>query len=851
MAKYRVLICAPDDADLECERAGEAMARVEIDFKPRVELELWLWSSRWTENSKFPSARQFDLIACVLRQSSCVWGGERREPGLPPELAQSLPNRENGKIPDFLVFVHTESDGVDSTSPINQMVSPSKAVDLLLGKAEQRDFEWENNFTTSINSYRDYNQFEGIFERLLRLRLSEKFPVQGPHAFPRGNALLEPDHFFSRFGTVASRDILSYINEWLAEVRAKWRRERRGVALTAFVSAATLATAITFGSVTFSRFQKSETNLALARTEKKNAEKTARVSMSAAEKTARESIEAKLQSEQLMHEVVSDLGEKLKPVRRADLLEPSLKAIEAYDSKNGTDVQNASVQVLRVAALNDQGDLLADDNNLDGAVNAYQEACGILEDLVKQEPAKDEWMAEWAQNLLKMGNIFSTQGKIGEAMENYQRAAGLWQKLASAKPAEVGPKSEWTKVLVKLGTTFMAQKDWAGARGPFEQARDILRGLAERDAQNTEGWLRVRQICNQIGDLEVKAGDLDRAVHAYTDQLAADQKVAQLSPGDTSEERDVAICQERIGYVLEAQGKMADALTYYQEELTGFENLVHSSPTDSSLRFDLSVAYESVGGVLREEGKPDTALPKLEKAVEITEQLASQEANDKKYQRQLSVSLQNYGSVLADLDKTPAALQAYLRSQEICERLAAAVPGDATYQQDLADCLGRAGDLYRADGNLTKARGSYQHCLQISESLVSRDEANPIRRQQLALTFQRLAEATALSDKGGQEALGYYKVSCDIFERLLETNSRNVTWQEFLANGYLQAGKILQQGGKTTDATTQYNQSLKVLLSLRQINQLDDYGVSVMLGAEEALGKKYSADGGVVAELAH
>jgi tetratricopeptide (TPR) repeat protein len=849
MAKYRVLICAPDDADLECERAGEAVARVEIDFKPRVDLELWLWSSRWTENSKFPSARQFDLVACVLRRSSCVWGGERREPGMPSDLAQSLPSHENGKIPDFLVFVHAEGDVADSTSPMNQMVSPSKAVDLLLGKTDHRDFEWENNFTTSINSYRDYDQFETIFERLLRLRLSEKVPAEGPHAFPKGNALLEPDHFFTHFGNVASRELLSYINEWLAEVRAKLRRERRGVALTAFVSAATLATAITFGSVTFSRFQRSETNLAVARTEKTNAEKTARASMAAADKTARESIEAKLQSEQLMHEIVSDLGEKLKPVRRADLLEPSLKAIEAYDTKNGADTQNGSVQVLRVAALSDQGDLLADDNNLDGAVTAYQEACRILEDLVKQEPAKDEWVAEWAQNLLKMGNIFSTQGKIGEAMENYQRAAGLWQKLASAKPADVAPRSEWTKVLVKLGTTFMAQKDWAGARAPFEQARDILRGLADRDAQNSEAWLRVRQICNQLGDLEVKAGDLDRAVHAYTDQLAADEKLAQLSPGDVSEERDVAICQERIGYVLEAQGKMADALTYYEQELKGFENLLLRGSTDGSLRFGLSVAYESVGGVLREEGQPEPALPKLQKAVEIAQQLVSQESSEKKYQRQLSVSLQNYGSVLADLEKTPAALQAYAQSQEICERLVAAVPGDTVYQQDLADCLGRVGDLYKADGDLAKARASYQRCLEISESLVSRDESNPVRRQQLALTFQRLAEATALSDKD-QEALGYYKVSCDIFQRLLETNGRNVTWQEFLANGYLQTGKILQQGGKIADAAAQYNQSLKALLSLRQINQLDDYGVSVLLGAEEALGKKFSADGGVVAELA-
>src|SRR5260370_38827284 len=99
MAKYRVLICAPDDADLECERAGEAMARIENGFKPRVELELWLLSSRWTETSKFPSARQFDLVACVLRRSSCVWGGERRAPGFHQYLARDFPSRDTGHIP--------------------------------------------------------------------------------------------------------------------------------------------------------------------------------------------------------------------------------------------------------------------------------------------------------------------------------------------------------------------------------------------------------------------------------------------------------------------------------------------------------------------------------------------------------------------------------------------------------------------------------------------------------------------------------------------------------------------------------------------------------------------------------
>ena len=77
------------------------MARIEKDFKPRVELELWLWSSRWTENSKFPLARQFDLVACVLRRSSCVWGGERREPGLPQDLARGPSERRHWKNPRF------------------------------------------------------------------------------------------------------------------------------------------------------------------------------------------------------------------------------------------------------------------------------------------------------------------------------------------------------------------------------------------------------------------------------------------------------------------------------------------------------------------------------------------------------------------------------------------------------------------------------------------------------------------------------------------------------------------------------------------------------------------------------
>ena len=87
--------------------------------------------------------------------------------------------------------------------------------------------------------------------------------------------------------------------------------------------------------------------------------------------------------------------------------------------------------------------------------------------------------------------------------------------------------------------------------------------------------MRVGQICNQLGDLEVKKReDLDRAVHAYADQLAADHLLVKLSPGDIGEERDVAICEERIpATCCRGAGKVTDAQGYYEQELAGIYNM--------------------------------------------------------------------------------------------------------------------------------------------------------------------------------------------------------------------------------------------------------------------------------------
>jgi tetratricopeptide (TPR) repeat protein len=834
MPSFRLLIFTPEDAHQECERINQVIARV--GKEANVGIEASFLSDLAAEKTELPSNGEFDLVTCILRQSASAENAEHAsflsQPSSPPDFRAD----RTARIPDFLVFIRTCAQA--SPPGAASTVSPWEVIEQLLREYAHPGLVWENQFTTAVHSYSGIDQFASTFEWQLRCRLGERYlATVKASAFPKGDALADPDHFFERLGAVAPREVLSYVNDWLRELRGRWRRERRQVALGFFLMAAMLATAITVGGISLLRFHRSLTSLTLARAEKRTAEQVAQSSMDARNK-----------SEQLTYQIISDLAEKLKPARRVDLLDSSLGAIQKYQADTGRKEPSAMVAGLRVTALDDRGDLIADEGKSDAALSAYRDACGILEKLADQQPARSEWRTQWAVNLRKMGDIQASQGKPNEAVGSYQQSVGLWQKLAESNPDNRTPREELVATLAKLAAILTEEKQLTAARGALEQERELIRDLANLNPLQPVGWLKLRSVCNQLGGLEVKTGDLNRAVRAYVEQLSVEHKLVDLHPTDTDARRHLATCQERIGYVLEAQGKLTEAQSFYEQELGTVQELADHEPDNKALLYDLSVSHENIGGVFREQGEPGQALASFQKGLGMVQQLTRQDPAVKKWQRQLSICLENYGSVLADLEQTPAALQAYAQSREICEASLAADPTNPTLERDLADCLGRQGDLFKADGNLNKALADYHRSLKISESLVFDDENNPVRRQALALAFQRMAEASALGDKL-DEATGYYQVSCDIFERLLRTDGDNPTWREFLADGRLEAGKLLARQGKSNEAKDELDQAENLLIELRKNDQLDQYGTTLFLGTERALGKHFPPDGGVIAEL--
>src|SRR5258708_19250009 len=93
----------------------------------------------------------------------------------------------------------------------------------------------QGDFTTSINRYRDTEEFEQTFERALRqkCRLRSAQPVI-EHLFPQGEALTQTDHFFHRFAQALRMHVRSYVYDSICQIRIPGRKERRFVAKTVF-----------------------------------------------------------------------------------------------------------------------------------------------------------------------------------------------------------------------------------------------------------------------------------------------------------------------------------------------------------------------------------------------------------------------------------------------------------------------------------------------------------------------------------------------------------------------------------------------------------------------------------------
>jgi tetratricopeptide (TPR) repeat protein len=834
MPVYRILMSLPADARFEYERAGEVIKRVAEDYNGEVEVELSCLPDSWHSAGRFAVnvTNSFDLVVCMIGEQTPTEKSTTEGAPFPFLLASEETagghTAQLGHIPDFVIFAR-DSENINEGLAENtdQIDFKWKALERFLHDWNRYGVNRRGSFTTSVNRYRNINEFAETFESLLRQKFQQRFaqPIT-EYLFPRGEALTQADHFFQRFGDRLAMDIRYYVYDWLWQIRIQGRKERRFVAKTVFsISGAFIAAAV-LGSISFHRYRHFE-----------DARRIAVIEKTEAQRVTRQAVTARFRAESMIHQVVADIGNNLSPVRRMDLLDGALRGIESYNQETGREVGDRTISVLRVAALDDQAELLRDDGKLAEALNSRREACDIIRRFIKENGEQTRWSDHLAQELQTIGDIEVSLKKVEPAISAYKEATDALERLLEQNPESAQLKTRLVALLGKIGNSYYTEKEWPAAIEWYEKQRRVVQTVIEKNATESNQWVLLSDIFNRLGQIYVNAGLPSQATGSYKGELGAAKRLAELNSGDQRLRLNVLACLERTGYALEVEGKLSEALDYYNEQLVMVRKLVSEDPANNGLERDVSISLDHIGGVWRVQGRPETAVKYYEQSLEVAQRIADADPSNRDRQRDVAFGLTNLGSVLADLDRPEDALKTSERGRAIFQKLCAEEPDKLAYQSDLAICLGRLGDLLKVDGQLDKALEYYASSLQICQRLAQSDPTNSLWRQDFALALQRVGESFIALEKL-EDGLKDYRESCEIFERLLESNRTNPAWQEFLANGYLQCAKILRQQDKNAEIGPTLVRCRQMLRDLQGSEQLDDFGVSLLGETEQLLVKR-------------
>ena len=98
---------------------------------------------------------------------------------------------------------------------------------------------------------------------------------------------------------------------------------------------------------------------------------------------------------------------------------------------------------------------------------------------------------------------------------------------------------------------------------------------------------------NRVGDVLQTQGKLGEAHAAFGEYLAISRHLAEQDRSNAGWQRDLAVAHSRVGDVLEAQGKLEAADEAFGKNLAISRRLAEQDPSNAGWQRDLAVVHET------------------------------------------------------------------------------------------------------------------------------------------------------------------------------------------------------------------------------------------------------------------
>ena len=284
------------------------------------------------------------------------------------------------------------------------------------------------------------------------------------------------------------------------------------------------------------------------------------------------------------------------------------------------------------------------------------------------------------------------------------------------------------------------------AIGLAEQVHTALRALSEANPDDAQAQRDLSTVLNDLGDFWLRwgqAGDAERALACYEEDLGIARRLAADNPGSAEAARDLSVSLNKLGDFWLRRGQAGDAeraLACYEESLGTRRRLAADNPGSAQAARDLSVSLNKLGDFwLRrgQAGDAERALGVYEECAATMRRLAADNPGSAQAARDLSVSLDRLGDFWlgrGQAGDAERALACYEESLGTRRRLAADNPGSAQAARDLSVSLVRMGQVRGQAGDHQAAVAALAEAFAILDGFAT--GGRPMDQQMIAVHRQ-------------------------------------------------------------------------------------------------------------------
>ena len=432
-----------------------------------------------------------------------------------------------------------------------------------------------------------------------------------------------------------------------------------------------------------------------------------------------------------------------------------------------------------------------------------QRATEYLDLLAADAPGNAEVARDLAEAHERLADVLGGTGaaNLGDpdaALRHYRQALAIRERLVAERPDDL---ERQRGLAASLRKNARAEPDGATAVRLTARAIEMATRSAAAEPNRVELLAELAASHYAAGMAHASVGDWTAALASYRSASDGYRRLLDGAPDDDAL-RHWALCEKRMGAIMNRSERWADAAEHYRRALAADEARAARAPDSAPARRDVSVTCVDLSIALNNLGDPSGAAALLRRALGIREELARADPSDVLAQINLiSVQWRLASSRLKEGDWRTAL-------RELAPATASAEKLTGPNRQHLADVLFTRAKAYQAAGQAQAMLADRRRAFAISRSLMDQQPSTNMESAFLEFALS-LGDALADAARGAApaDAARLWREARDAYaqgqERALSLEARKALSRRSVEHGArLRAGldrcdQALQAGSRS------------------------------------------------------